>query len=158
MKKLKLVLTFLMILTLPFVHGQQKQKSVRSGGGIDTDTTPTGAIQCGPGLYPNGNNCYPCLGCHPCGNTYCDNNSKIKAISINQIDIPTLITDVEGGSTIISKKDLKRLIIENSVPAESASKENNKKVKCGCGTNIYGKDEAACQRICKFLGSTASSY
>src|ERR1035441_2930211 len=26
-------------------------------------------IACGAGLYPNGNNCYPCLGCHPCGNS-----------------------------------------------------------------------------------------
>ena len=144
-----------MILTLPFVYGQQKQKSVR---GVLADPAPLNTqIQCGPGLYPNGDNCYPCLGCHPCGNTYCDNNN-IHAKRINQIDIPTLITDVEGGSTIISKKDLKRLIIENSVPTESASKENNKKVKCGCGTNIFGKDEDACARICKFLGSTASSY
>lgn len=31
--------------------------------------------KCGAGLYPNGNKCYPCLGCHPCGDSYCDNGN-----------------------------------------------------------------------------------
>ena len=143
-----------MILTIQIVNGQQKQKTV---GKDVLASDPINTLQggCPNGLYPNGSNCYPCLGCHPCGNTYCDDNTNAIAKPINKINISTLIDEVENGSTVISKKDLKRLIIENSTLDGAKEKP---KVKCGCGTNIYAKDEDACSRICKFLGSDASKY
>ena len=35
--------------------------------------------------------------------------------------------------------------------SKPVAKETKPKVKCKCGTYIYGKDEAACKRICEFL-------
>lgn len=39
-------------------------------------------VGCPSGTYPNGSNCYPCLGCHPCGDSFCD-NGNYRAIKIN---------------------------------------------------------------------------
>ncbi|WP_294317745.1 hypothetical protein [uncultured Chryseobacterium sp.] len=43
-------------------------------------------------------------------------------------------------------------ILKSNVKDNFSAKEAPpKKVKCACGKNIYGKDEAACKRICQFL-------
>ena len=130
------------------------QKHAKASGIGTGNPTPSQTVGCGPGLYPNGTHCYPCLGCHPCGNTYCDNDNAL-AVQVSQLDAGKLIQDFSAGKlkTLISEKDLRRLVKENS--AQSAQKE---KVKCSCGKDVYGKDAAACERICEFLGSTSSNY
>lgn len=123
-----------------------------------TISTPSLAVSCAAGTYPNGSNCYPCLGCHPCGNSYCDDNSsKVITVKISDLKPLDLINEFEADGAIttkITKKDLVRLVLENSTK-DNVGNNQRARVKCGCGTDIYGKDAAACTRICDFLGSQA---
>jgi hypothetical protein len=127
-------------------------KSISIKDGTNSNLNATYRVACPPGLYPNGNNCYPCLGCHPCGTSFCDNaTNSIINTPISSFEPIELINKFESGTLttkIISKKDLKRLIIENSENIENLAK----KVKCSCGDMVYAKDAAACKRICDFLG------
>lgn len=121
--------------------------------------TSSARVKCPPGTYPNGTNCYPCLGCHPCPPSYCDNSTNAIALPANQIDPLVLIKDAsEGGSLTqqLSPSSLKKLIKQNSAQKIDATTEKEK-VKCDCGTKVYGKDADACKRICEFLGG-ASGY
>jgi hypothetical protein len=48
------------------------------------------AAVCSPPLYPNplpggGTACYPCLGCHPCGDSYCGNVYALTGADISPI-------------------------------------------------------------------------
>lgn len=128
----------------------------------DTGTsisTSTARVKCPPGTYPNGSNCYPCLGCHPCPPSYCDNSTNAMAVPVDQLDPVLLIKDANEGGYLtkdLSPSTLKKIIKANSSQPMDSTTEKPK-VKCSCGTNVYGKDEDACKRICEFLGG-ASGY
>ena len=130
----------------------------KTNSGTST-TTSSAKVKCPPGTYPNGTNCYPCLGCHPCPPSYCDNSTNAIALPVNQIDPLVLIKDASDGGSLtqqISPSSLKKLVKQNSSQKIDASTQKEK-VKCSCGTNVYGKDADACKRICEFLGG-ASGY
>ena len=136
----KILITFLIVCSFSNVFGQNRT-----------------AIPCGKGLYPNGNNCYPCLGCHPCPGekgVYCSDFNNTVVLNVSEMNSITLIQDFKVGKLkgLISEKDLKRLVLENSTQ-DSKSDGNIRapRVKCKCGTDVYGKDDAACGRICDFL-------
>lgn len=138
------------------LFAQEAEKIFRKP--VTIRTPNLASVSCPSGTYPNGKNCYPCLGCHPCGNTYCDNNSGAITIKISELVPLNLINEFEANgdiSTKITKKDLMRLILENSTKDNMGNNQKTR-VKCGCGTDIYGKDAAACTRICDFLGSQVS--
>ena len=42
-------------------------------------------------------------------------------------------------------------VLKSNKTGDPNAKEGTTKVKCDCGTDIYGKDDAACKRICQFL-------
>ncbi|MGJ1386437.1 hypothetical protein ACR782_09575 [Sphingobacterium spiritivorum] len=68
-------------------------------------------------------------------------SDKYKAIEINV-----------GVALALGKRMHKPETIRRSgAVSGSYAREAQPKVKCNCGTEIYGKDEEACKRICKFL-------
>ncbi len=104
------------------------------------------------GYPPHG---YPCLGCAPCpGNPteFCDiNNLKSASPSLkphpDAFDLGYVLKD----GKMIPLSSIVKLPLVNMKIKELGGDTRATKVKCSCGTDIYGKDDAACGRICDFL-------
>jgi hypothetical protein len=126
------------------------------------------------GYPPHG---YPCLGCHPCGTSYCDDNTNNAKISSSPISNSTVVFKAHPQALelgyvfadhkmmpikeFLDRKDVKlklKGVGEITIYDDSTPSTQRTKVKCDCGTNVYGKDAAACGRICDFLGDAGGGY
>ncbi len=143
MKKLILLIAVFFIFVSLQMYGQA-ETTVKSSKSNSSERMK--------GYPPHG---YPCLGCAPCVPatnpvSYCDNTAAKLSPHPDALALGFVLT---GGKmiplvTILSKPDVVKKMAELGGGAGNTKQQ---KVKCSCGTDIYGKDEAACTRICDFL-------
>ncbi len=159
MKKLVLLITVFSVSISLQMFAQVESTTVKSsksnssekakGAGADMNANKM------KGYPPKG---YPCLGCDPCVPatnpvSYCDNNTAAKLSP--HPDALALGFVFTGGkmiplATILMKPDVAKKMAALGATVGNAKQQ---KVKCDCGTDVYGKDAAACGRICDFLAS-----
>jgi hypothetical protein len=104
------------------------------------------------GYPPHG---YPCLCCVPCpGNPteFCDiDNKKSASSTLKPHPDAFEIGYVYNEGKMIPLSNIVKISEVSSKIKELGGDTRATRVKCGCGTDIYGKDDAACGRICDFL-------
>ena len=130
-----------------------------------TTDAPGGTMTAAKGYPPKG---YPCLGCVPCpGNSkeFCDvENNKADAASREMVAFKPHPQALELGyvyadskmipiASFVARPDIKSSLTELGFDFGAAASKPvyPTSVECGCGSDVWGKDRAACQRICAFL-------
>lgn len=143
MKKLVVLITVFSVL-ISFQMFAQERSTVKSSKSNSSERMA--------GYPPHG---YPCLGCAPCVPatnpvSYCDVTATKLSPHPDALALGFVFT--EGKmiplATILARPDVVKKMGELGAAAGNAKQQ---KVKCNCGTDVYGKDEAACGRICDFL-------
>ena len=145
MKKLVLLFTVFSVL-ISLQMNAQVESTVKSSKSNSSERMK--------GYPPHG---YPCLGCAPCVPatnpvSYCDNTAAKLTPHPDALSLGFVFS---GGkmlalATILAKPDVVKKMRELGSSAGNAKQQ---KVKCDCGTDVYGKDAAACGRICDFLAT-----
>lgn len=157
MNKLVLLVT-VFALSLNFQMSAQVESTVKSSKSNSSEKAKlTGGDMNAnkmKGYPPHG---YPCLGCAPCVPatnpvSYCDNTAAKLSPHPEALALGFVFT---GGkmiplATILARPDVVKKMGELGSAGGNAKQQ---KVKCNCGTDVYGKDDAACGRICEFLAS-----
>lgn len=155
------VILALLICSLSTVYAQRKVAPVPTSDNLSTDPASSSKLK---GYPPHG---YPCLGCAPCpGNPteFCDiiNAAKVQEpLKPHPSALELGYVYGEGRmiplTTVLEKRDIKRKMGElGAVPNPEGKADGPKyptSVKCACGTDVWGKDSAACGRICEFLST-----